>query len=212
MARAIIDIARSQLGASESPRGSNMGAQIYKYKASTWLSPNTAWPWCVGFWQWTVRQAFGKPFPYQTAGVAQIAEYARDHGLTTSSPKVGDAGCFGGDHITFVDSLSGGSFVGLGGNQGDMVKRSSYSTSSVTTWISSEKVGVFLGTRAKQVPKKPRPPFEIVKGEGGQEKRVATANTLNKAITKATWRLKKMGQGVIQIRKNPRRKKKKGGS
>ena len=124
----IINVARSQLGASpRAQREATWAPQIWKYKAATWLNPNTPWPWCVGFWQWTVKQAYGKAFPYQTASVGAIAGYARQHGLTTTSPKVGDAACFSDDHITFVDSLSGGSFIGLGGNQGDMVKRSTYS-------------------------------------------------------------------------------------
>ena len=178
MSKPVIQIARSQFGTRESPIGSNMGAGIWKYKAATWLSPNQPWPWCVAFWQWCIKEANGKAFPYQTAAVASLAAYARQHGLTTTTPKVGDAALFGGDHITFVDSIGSSAFTGLGGNQSNMVKRNSYSRSSVSTWISSEKVSRFLGA-SKPKPKPPRPRFEIVRGEGGQEKRVATAGNLN---------------------------------
>ncbi len=36
----ILRIARSQLGVSENPLGSNLGSDIRKYKAETWLNPD----------------------------------------------------------------------------------------------------------------------------------------------------------------------------
>jgi hypothetical protein len=161
----------------------------------------------VAFWQWCIKESAGKAFPYQTAAVASLASYARQHGLTTLTPKVGDAALFGGDHITFVDSISGSGFVGLGGNQSNRVQRSNYSRNNVTTWISTDKVMKFLGASIPPK-KKPRPAFEIVRGEGGQSKRVATATNLNLAMAKAKNQLKKIGKGVVTIRKNPKPKKK----
>ena len=198
-----INIARTQLGKRENPMGSNMGSDIYKYKASTFLSPNFGWPWCVAFWQWVIKQEFGKAFPYGTASVYQLADYARKHNLTTTTPKVGDAALLGSSHITFVDSFTaGGGFVGLGGNQSNQVQRSNYSRSSVTTWVSTDKVGKFLGVNKKVEPK---PRYEIVRGEGGQRKVVYTG-TFGE-VTERAKKLFNKGAASLKIRKKPKKKK-----
>ena len=200
--RSTLVTARKELGVQEVPLGSNSGAVINRrYKSLTWLNPNVPWPWCVAFWQYVIKATYGKQFPYRTAAVEQLEDYAREHKLTTTTPALGDAACFGGEHVTFVEKwIDGGQFVGLGGNQGNMVKRSTYSKGRVTTWVSSAKVGKFLGVAPP--PPKPRPKFEIVRGEGGQKVVINTASTLGEATRKAQAKLRKIGHGAVTIRKN----------
>jgi hypothetical protein len=199
--------ARADKGAAEKPLGSNCGREIRKFKDETWLDPDACWPWCVGAWQEWTKRVFKKRFPYPTASVEQLAAYCRAHNLTVpvGNAKLGDAACLGGEHITLIAKKGRPQFTGLGGNQSHRVQESSYAFERVTTVISADKVAEFLGFAGKP-PVKPkphsRPTFEIIRGEGGQEKIVATMSDI-KAVQKKVGQL--LGRGVhgLRIRKVP---------
>ena len=193
----VLGVAKGEVGNREQPDGSNKGPKVNVYKAETWLPASEGWPWCVAFWQWCIHHGLGKKFPYPTAAVEQLEDYARSHKLHTSHPEVGDAACFHGDHITFVASVVGSEFQGLGGNQGNMVKVSSYSRAGVSTFVSTAQVRIHLGLPPVTVK---RPRYEVVRGEGGQKKTIYLGSSIDKAMGRAERALR-AGAGVVKVKK-----------
>lgn len=63
---AIVSIASAEVGVCEHPPGSNCGPRVNEYKATTWLDPQAAWPWCAAFICWVVRQALADTATPQT--------------------------------------------------------------------------------------------------------------------------------------------------
>lgn len=56
----IIEIAKSQIGVTEDPLGSNMGPQVNKYLDSTQTKPSSTSYWCMAFVYWVYEQACEK--------------------------------------------------------------------------------------------------------------------------------------------------------
>lgn len=78
----VIDIAASQIGVVEQPRGSNRGPEVDVFIRTTGLDPSEAsFPWCVCFLYWVFVQAAkikGKENPLpKTAGVIVLWQLAR---------------------------------------------------------------------------------------------------------------------------------------
>jgi hypothetical protein len=78
-----IDIAASQIGVTEQPRGSNRGPEVDVYIRTTGLDPaQDSYPWCVCFLYWVFEQAAKlkseeeNPLP-KTAGVIALWNQAR---------------------------------------------------------------------------------------------------------------------------------------
>jgi hypothetical protein len=73
----VIDIAASQIGVVEQPRGSNRGPEVDAYIRTTGLDPaQDSYPWCVCFLYWVFEQAAKlkgtvNPLP-KTAGVISL--------------------------------------------------------------------------------------------------------------------------------------------
>lgn len=78
----IIDIATSQIGVVEHPRGSNRGPEVDTYIRATGLDPAAdSFPWCVCFLYWVFEQAakikrVNNPLP-KTAGVISLWNLGR---------------------------------------------------------------------------------------------------------------------------------------
>lgn len=161
----VLAVARKEIGVSEQPAGSNLGPRVNQYKAETWLPASKPWPWCVALWQWVIKQALGRKFPYETAATWELARYCREHKLTTDRPIPGDAAILGAEHMTFLVRFAGDYIIGLGGNQRNQVNESRYPRSRVTTWVSTQKVAEFLDVPEPK-PKPKRPLYEVVRGEG----------------------------------------------
>lgn len=78
----VIDIAASQIGVIEQPRGTNRGPEVDVYIRSTGLNPaDDSFPWCVCFLYWVFGQAAkikGKTNPLpKTAGVISLWNLGR---------------------------------------------------------------------------------------------------------------------------------------
>lgn len=78
----VIDIAASQIGVVEQPRGSNRGPEVDLFIRSTGLDPTEdSYPWCVCFLYWVFGQAAkikGKTNPLpKTAGVIALWNLGR---------------------------------------------------------------------------------------------------------------------------------------
>lgn len=197
VAQRILVTARGELGVHEVPDGSNRGPQVDVYRRTTWLSTRTGWPWCVAFaWTWvTWKQVLEKPCPYPTASVAQLESWARKHGYTVGTGLPGDLACLGGRHVTIAETFNrkGDSFVGLGGNQANAVRRSNYRISAVTTWIRP-------GLVHDPPPPVRAPVYELVRGEGERSKIVFKSRDLG-AVTRRAKKVLKAGARSVRIRK-----------
>ena len=170
----ILRVARTQLGTSEQPLGSNLGADIRKYKAETWLNPDQPWPWCQAFANWVTKQVIGT-VPIKTAAVEGLWTYAgtpegnkyfRRFRRGDGIPQPGDFAMLSRDgrdftHITiYQESISPTHFHGLGGNQADRVRVSVYEKAAVWGYVRLHDDGV------ADAPKPPKPPlYEVVVGE-----------------------------------------------
>ena len=204
---------RLRVGCVEIPRGSNNGPCVNEAQERTWLRVpgpgQQGWPWCVAEFQLTVWKVFGKEYPRATAEVCDLAADARARSLTIPKEmaKPGDWLCLGCDHITCLVSRDGSTFVGLGGNQSDAVRESSYQWARVTAVISTVRLAALLeGTGTPVPPPKPkrRPVYQVVRGEGEKARVVYTSPSLDAAASKAAELIKKGATGARLIKRPPK--------
>jgi len=143
----IVEIARAEIGVTESPRNSNRGERIDEYKAATWLDAKQAWPWCAAFVCWALRKTgiketatFKLP---RTASAWDFINWSLEQDKTTStlrSPKAKDIAA--GDIIVFTFSHIGIATSGAN-NHGDF-----YAVEGNTNGAGSrEGDGVYLKSR-----------------------------------------------------------------
>jgi hypothetical protein len=129
----VIDIAASQIGVVEQPRGSNRGPEVDVYIRTTGLNPaDDSYPWCVCFLYWVFDQAAkikGKENPLpKTAGVIALwnlgrhteAEVVRKSEANTQTVKPGmifhlDLGG-GKGHAGLVIEVRGDHIITIEGN------------------------------------------------------------------------------------------------
>lgn len=91
LVQSFLDVALSQLGVEEQPRGSNSGPQINQYLRSVGLG--AGFSWCMSFVYWCAQQAAerqGKANPlYKTGGV--LDQWYKSKQLRVAGlPKSGD--------------------------------------------------------------------------------------------------------------------------
>jgi len=206
---------RLRVGCHETPAGTNNGPCVNEAQERTWLRVpgpgQQGWPWCVAEFQLTVWKVFGKEYPRATAEVCDLADDARERGLTIPKEmaKPGDWPCLGCDHITCLVSRDAatGTFVGLGGNQSDAVQESTYQWSRATVVISTMRLAALLeGVIAPVPPVKPkrRPVYQVVRGEGEKARIVYTSPSLDAAASKAAELIRKGAQGAKLIKRPPK--------
>ncbi len=108
---AIVAIARSQVGVTEEPPGSNNSPVIAEYRTAT-AGAMPGEPWCAYFASWVARQA-GEPLGAQGQGfgaVADIWSWAQQTGRAVTNgpgvvPQPGDLIVFGDHHVGIVDQV-----------------------------------------------------------------------------------------------------------
>ena len=113
----IINIARGELGYTESPRGSN------RTKYGKWYGLDGQ-PWCMMFCQWVCHQAGIEP-PTRTASCGALLSAARRAGQAVQGKyRPGDLLIFdfdrngSTDHCGFVESVDGDTLTTIEGNTG----------------------------------------------------------------------------------------------
>lgn len=123
-----LEAAAGEIGVAEEPPGSNDGARIAEYRAST-AGSAPGIPWCAYFVSWAARQA-GTPIGEEGQGygaVEQIASWAERTGRLLPAgtpPSPGDLILFGGRHVGIVESVgAGGRLTTVEGNHQDAVQR-----------------------------------------------------------------------------------------
>lgn len=81
LAEKALEIALSQVGVQEVPRGSNRGPQVDEYVRSVGLDPAGKYAWCVALMYWCFKQAaeaMGRPNPLpRTGGVHDMFNKAK---------------------------------------------------------------------------------------------------------------------------------------
>lgn len=125
-----LQIALSQLGVSEHPKGSNWGLEVKSYLNSVGIT--TPAPWCMAFVYWCVDKAckeLDRANPlYQTGGV--LLQYARRKELSVLVPQPGDIFImsfrYGKGHTGFVERVEGVNFYSIEGNSNDDGSREGY--------------------------------------------------------------------------------------
>lgn len=105
-----LEIAITQLGVEEVPRGSNRGPQIDKYVLSVGLNPADKNPWCAAFIYWCFQQAadaMGVKNPMFKSGHVLTQWRMRKEKYRVYTPQPGDVGImdFGKDkgHMFIVE-------------------------------------------------------------------------------------------------------------
>jgi hypothetical protein len=91
LAQRALEIAISQLGVEEHPRGSNRGPEVDLYIISVGLNPAGKYSWCMAFIYWCYQQAskeFGIANPmYKTGGVLeQYRQRYKTNGVKDPQP------------------------------------------------------------------------------------------------------------------------------
>lgn len=142
-----LQAARSQLGQSEEPKGSNRGPMVDRYLAAVGLDPGYAW--CAAFVYWCHEQAAAiagtdNPVP-KTGSVMKL--YAAGVGNRALTPKSGDIFIMdygkGTGHTGIVELVNGnGTITTIEGNTNDEGGREGYEVARRTRPLS--KIVCFL--------------------------------------------------------------------
>lgn len=120
----IVEIARREVGTTESPAKSNNGPRIREYMRATNLAvpePGAeGWPWCQAFVCWCATQA-GFTMPYRGAYVPHFEAWAKEHGRWEARGGRGMAVVFhfgSGEakHVEIVLRVDGDYVETIGGN------------------------------------------------------------------------------------------------
>jgi hypothetical protein len=135
---AAIDIARTQIGVSEQPPGSNRGPEVDAYLRAAGLNPRGNHAWCAAFVYWVFLRAaatLGAPAPLpQTAGVQAMwrgigerqrlrirpAEARADPGLVEPGMLFFLAFAGGLGHVGLVTGVHDGQLTTIEGNTGQV--------------------------------------------------------------------------------------------
>ena len=110
MNRRALDIARRELGSTESPAGSN------RTKYGKWLGLDGQ-PWCMSFVQWCFNQA-GAPLPCRTGSCSALLRWYRANQpeRVAQDPMPGDIVIYRFGHTGIVESASGSDVTAIEGN------------------------------------------------------------------------------------------------
>lgn len=127
-----ISVAEGENGVKEI-EGSKHNPRVIEYHATTGKFKDDETPWCSSFANWVMKQA-GQP----VTGSAAALSWAK-YGKKIDKPAYGAIAVFdyggGKGHVGFVVGIDGKKIQVLGGNQGNMVKVSSFGVGSVKAYV-----------------------------------------------------------------------------
>lgn len=143
MVRDVLDIARGELGSTESPAGSN------RTKYGKWMGLDGQ-PWCMSFVQWCFAQA-GHPLPFRTGSCNALLEWYKQNRpeCVVTIPQPCDVIIYNFGHTGIVESVPSGKITAIEGN-----------TSAGASGSQDNGGGVFRRTRSKSLVKAYIRPFE----------------------------------------------------
>lgn len=133
-AEAVLAAARSRLGVTESPPGSN------RTPFGAWYGLD-GYPWCMMFVQWCFHQA-GLPLPCRTASCSELLGWYRKHHREqiAGGPLPGDIVIYNFGHTGIVESAAGETVTAIEGN-----------TSPGSRGSQSDGGGVYRRTRDRKL-------------------------------------------------------------
>ena len=143
MSRDPLEVAREELGNTESPAGSN------RTKYGKWMGLDGQ-PWCMSFVQWCYSQT-GKPLPYRTGSCSALLDWYRKNKpeCIVTSPKPRDIVIYSFGHTGILESAAAGTVTVVEGN-----------TSPGAAGSQDNGGGVYRRTRNKTLVKAYIRPFE----------------------------------------------------
>jgi surface antigen len=137
---AIVAAAKSQLGATEQPPGSNDGPQIATYRSAV-AGAQAGEPWCAYFASWAAAQA-GEPIGSHGQGlgsVSAITNWASSTGRllpASATPAPGDLILFGDQHVGIVkEVLPNGNIATIEGNYENKVSLNTRTPTEATGYV-----------------------------------------------------------------------------
>lgn len=120
-----LDIAKTQIGAQEVPKGSNAGKPVEDYLAVVGLPGG--YSWCMAFVQWCFKNA-GVKMPIVSAGVLSVWNATTKYHVT--NPQPGDIFIMefahGLGHTGIVESVDGDNIHTIEGNTNEDGSREGY--------------------------------------------------------------------------------------
>jgi uncharacterized protein (TIGR02594 family) len=127
-----ISVAEGENGTAEVV-GSKHNPRVIEYHSTTGKFKDDETPWCSSFVNWVMKQA-----GQTNTGSAAALSWAK-YGKKIDKPAYGSIAVFdyggGKGHVGFVVGIDGKKIQVLGGNQGNMVKVSSFGTGSVKCYV-----------------------------------------------------------------------------
>jgi CHAP domain len=139
---AAIEAARTQIGQSEMPPGSNESPRIAEYRGA--VQGAVVGPWCADFASWCARQA-GVPLGENGEGfqsVSALWSWAEASGravpAASGTPEAGDLIVWGGEHVGLIESVDpDGTIHTIEGNSENEVAQRTYppGTSGATGYV-----------------------------------------------------------------------------
>jgi hypothetical protein len=139
---AMVAAARTQVGQSEVPPGSNDSPRIAEYRSA--VAGAEVGPWCADFASWSAAQA-GIPLGENGEGfqsVAALWSWAEANGravpASSGTPEAGDLIVWGSEHVGIVESVDpDGTIHTIEGNSEDQVAQRTYppGTSGATGYV-----------------------------------------------------------------------------
>jgi len=126
VAKAALQVALTQLGAEEKPRGSNWGEPVQSYLHSVGIDFPASW--CMAFVYWCYQKTSLPSNILKTGGV--MRQYNERHQNVVSTPQPGDIFIIsfpgGLGHTGFVESVEGDKIHTIEGNTNDTGSREGY--------------------------------------------------------------------------------------
>lgn len=120
-----LQIAISQLGKAEAPKGSNWGEPVKTYLKAVGITFPA--PWCMAFVQWCFKEA-GNPLPHKSGGVMDVWQHMNFY--KTSQPQPGDIMIMnfgnGTGHTGIVEIAGATTVTCIEGNTNDDGSREGY--------------------------------------------------------------------------------------
>lgn len=128
-----LEIAISQIGVQEEPKGSNRGPQVDKYIKSVGLDPKGKHAWCAAFVYWCFQQAaerMGRQNPLHKTGSVLMQWKMRKDKFRVLTPQPGDIGVMdygkGVGHMFIVEKAHLETTENVEGNTNDEGSREGY--------------------------------------------------------------------------------------
>ncbi len=122
-----LEIAISQLGIEEVPKGSNWGPDVQKYLNSVGI--NFAASWCAAFVYWCCKQADPNTSLFKTGGVLNMWNQCKPE-LKHANPAIGDIFIMdfghGLGHTGFIENIIGDELHTIEANSNNNGSREGY--------------------------------------------------------------------------------------